>query len=328
MSETDSIGLAATAMPPAVQRLALDSFQPQTLDDAVRGGAVDHVQLAAGRFVGELLHAEIGGRVVDYGAYNLPLLAHGGMPGDRIVLGFVASDAAEGNLNGETVRDGAVVVLVEGSELHYRLAPRTRWLAFQVSRDTLERTGVGLGTESFTRSRLDSGRQHELAGTVAAAADTLRAIEQRDANILTATRAGAIVVETLTAVFAATLADDDRSAQSRSMAPTRRLRIVKRTREYFEAHLANPIEITRLCTHASASMRTIERAFIETCGANPKQMLTLMRMARARRALQAARPGETTVARTAVNCGFFHLGRFSSNYAALYGEPPSATLRS
>lgn len=155
---------------------------------------------------------------------------------------------------------------------------------------------------------------------MAAAADTLRAIEQRDANILTATRAGAIVVETL--------ADDDRSAQSRPMAPTRRLRIVKRTREYFEAHLANPIEITRLCTHAGASMRTIERAFIETCGANPKQMLTLMRMARARRALQAARTGETTVARTALDCGFCHLGRFSSSYAALYGEPPSATLRS
>lgn len=57
-------------------------------------------------------------------------------------------------------------------------------------------------------------------------------------------------------------------------------------------------------------------------------MLTLMRMARARRALQAARPGETTVAHAAVDGGFFHLGRFSSNYAALDGEPPSATLRS
>jgi AraC family ethanolamine operon transcriptional activator len=328
MPDASSLGAAATALAPAVQRVVLDSFQPQTLDDAVRGGTIDHVQLAAGRFVGELLHAEIGGRVVDYGAYNLPLLAHGGMPDDRIVLGFVASDAAEGNLNGETVRDGAVVVLVEGSELQYRLAPRTRWLGFQVSRDTLEQTGVGLGTESCTLSRLDSGRQNELAGTVAAAADTLRAIAQCDANILTAARAGAIVVETLTAVFAATLADDDRSAQSRPMAPTRRLRIVKRTREYFEAHLANPIEITRLCSHAGASMRTIERAFVETCGANPKQMLTLMRMARARRALQTARPGQTTVARTAVDCGFFHLGRFSSNYAALYGEPPSATLRS
>ena len=57
-------------------------------------------------------------------------------------------------------------------------------------------------------------------------------------------------------------------------------------------------------------------------------MLTLMRMARARRALQAARPGETTVAHAAVDCDFFHLGRFSSNYSALDGEPPSATLRS
>jgi len=100
------------AVRPAVQRLALDSFRRQTLDDAVSGGAVDHVQLASGRFVDEVLHAELGSRKVDYGAYNLPLLAHGGMPRDHVVLGFVASDEDEGRLNGGVVRDGAVVVLI------------------------------------------------------------------------------------------------------------------------------------------------------------------------------------------------------------------------
>jgi AraC family ethanolamine operon transcriptional activator len=327
MPVTNAIGIDAEAMPPAVQRLALDSFQPQTLDDAVRGSAIDHVQLAAGRFVGELLHANLGSRGVDYGAYNLPLLAHGGMPSDRIVLGFVASDCDAGNLNGDMVRDAAVVVLVEGSELHYRLAPRTRWLGFQVTRDALEQTGVRLGTQSFTLSGLAADRRQQMARVVGDAAETLRAIERGDPDILDATAAGAIVAETLTAVFAGTLAAEDGSLPSQSMAPSRRLRIVKRTRDYFDAHLAHPIEVTRLCTHAGASLRTIERAFIETCGANPKQMLTLMRMTRARRTLQAARPGETTVARVAVDCGFFHLGRFSTNYTALYGEPPSATLR-
>ena len=312
---------------PAVQRLALDSFRPQTLDDAVSGGAVDHIQLARGRFVGELLHAKLGSRGVDYGAYNLPLLAHGEMPRDRIVLGFVASDCDDGNLNGDVVRDAAVVVLVEGSELHYRLAPRTRWLGFRVTRGTLEQTGVRLGTQSFTLSRLAAGRQQQMASVVGDAAETLRAIERGDPDILDATAAGAIVAEKLTAVFSATLATEDRSPPSQSMAPSRRLRIVKRTRDYFDAHLAHPIEVTRVCAHAGASVRTIERAFVETCGANPKQMLTLMRMTRARRALQAAGPGEITVARVAVDCGFFHLGRFSTNYTALYGESPSATLQ-
>ena len=44
------------------------------------------------------------------------------------------------------------------------------------------------------------------------------------------------------------------------------------------------------------------------------------------RILFATRPGETTVADVATRCGFFHRGRFSKNYSALYGEPPSATL--
>jgi AraC family ethanolamine operon transcriptional activator len=325
--DTDLTRATEPAAGPAVRRLALDSFRPQTLDDAVSGGAVEHVQLASGRFVGELLHAEIGDRRIDYGAYNLPLLAHGGMPLDHIVLGFVASDVEEGRLNGELVGDGAVVVLVEASELHYRLAPRTRWLGFHVTRSTLDQTGASLGARSFTLSQLAATGRQQLMRTVTESVETLRAIERGDPDILDATAACAIAAETLTAVFSVTLASEERPGHARAMAPARRLRIVRRTREYFDAHLAHPIEITRVCAHAGASVRTIERAFLDTCGANPKQMLTLMRMSRARRALQAARRGEVTVARVAVDCGFFHLGRFSTNYAALYGESPSATLR-
>ena len=42
--------------------------------------------------------------------------------------------------------------------------------------------------------------------------------------------------------------------------------------------------------------------------------------------LLAARPG-TTVTDTATRWGFFHLGRFAEEYAALFYELPSQTLR-
>lgn len=51
---------------PSVTSVTLDSFRPETLDAAVTAGAVDHIQLGPGRFVGQLLHAELGGCVLDY----------------------------------------------------------------------------------------------------------------------------------------------------------------------------------------------------------------------------------------------------------------------
>ena len=46
-----------------------------------------------------------------------------------------------------------------------------------------------------------------------------------------------------------------------------------------------------------------------------------------RQKLRRARPGQTTVSDVAVACGFWHLGRFSGAYKALFGESPSDTLK-
>jgi AraC family transcriptional regulator, ethanolamine operon transcriptional activator len=312
---------------PPVRRLALDSFQPGTLEEAVSGGAIDHVQLSAGRFLGELLHAEIDDRVFDYGSYNLPLLASGGMPSERVVLGFVASDGGEGNLNGMPLADEAIVVIAEGGELHYRLAPHTRWMGFQVARESLEACRAALGPASVAFPSLDSARRDEVSQVVADAVEVLRAIAARSPDILDPAAAGKVVSETLFAAFAGSLPSDDDNLDARSATRQRRLRIVRRARDYFEANLSHPIQVTQFCDYLGASMKAVERAFCECCGVNPKELLTLTRMTRARRALLAAQPGETTIAQVAIECGFFHLGRFSAKYAKLYGESPSLTLR-
>jgi tetratricopeptide (TPR) repeat protein len=51
-----------------------------------------------------------------------------------------------------------------------------------------------------------------------------------------------------------------------------------------------------------------------------------MRLAKARRELERARPG-VRVTDIALDNGFTQLGRFAAAYRAMYGEPPSATLR-
>lgn len=103
--------------------------------------------------------------------------------------------------------------------------------------------------------------------------------------------------------------------------------LVKEVRDYFEANLSQPIRLTQCCQDIGVSIRRLEHAVADVCGVTPKRLLILMRMARVRHVLLATSRGEATVTEIAVRCGFVHLGRFSVNYAALYGESPSETLK-
>jgi AraC-like DNA-binding protein len=55
--------------------------------------------------------------------------------------------------------------------------------------------------------------------------------------------------------------------------------------------------------------------------------LRLRRLHSARRRLLAADPTDMSVADSAYQEGFYHLGRFANAYRAAFGERPSQTLR-
>lgn len=70
----------------------------------------------------------------------------------------------------------------------------------------------------------------------------------------------------------------------------------------------------------------LRRAFTQSVGLGPVDWLRRQRFDGARRELRAAAE-DTTVTAVAMKWGFVHLGRFSTGYAARFGETPSATLR-
>jgi AraC-like DNA-binding protein len=59
----------------------------------------------------------------------------------------------------------------------------------------------------------------------------------------------------------------------------------------------------------------------------PIRYLWLRRMHLTRRALLQASPATATVTAIATDHGFWELGRFASEYRALFGETPVASLR-
>lgn len=106
---------------------------------------------------------------------------------------------------------------------------------------------------------------------------------------------------------------------------TPRRRLARRIEDILRGRLADPPGIGELCAIAGVPERTLHQAFRESYGMPPASYLRRLRLNAARRMLLQHRT-TITVAGAAAQFGFFHFGRFSHDYAALFGEQPSETL--
>lgn len=103
-------------------------------------------------------------------------------------------------------------------------------------------------------------------------------------------------------------------------------RHVRRVQEYLQAHAHENIGAEELAQVAGVSLRSLYSGFKEFCGVSPMQYLKDLRLERARAdLLRSADVGN--VAGVALRWGFAHLGRFSADYRARFGENPSQSLR-
>jgi len=95
---------------------------------------------------------------------------------------------------------------------------------------------------------------------------------------------------------------------------------------FIEANWDKPIDAGRLAQLADVSARTMFREFALAGRGSPAQFAKRVRLQRAAEFLR--QPNElTTVTGVALRCGFQNLGRFSSEYAQVFGELPSRTLK-
>lgn len=102
---------------------------------------------------------------------------------------------------------------------------------------------------------------------------------------------------------------------------------LRQAEEYLRARLKHPVSAADLAQAAGVSYRSLTRAFRERHGVSPMRFLKLRRMEATQRDLLGADPRNATVTRIATEYGFTHLGFFSIDYARLFQESPSETLR-
>jgi AraC-like DNA-binding protein len=103
---------------------------------------------------------------------------------------------------------------------------------------------------------------------------------------------------------------------------------VRRSIDFIEHHLAEPISLGDLADNAQMSPRSIQTGFREDLDTTPIAFIRDRRLDAVRRTLLAANPGEgVNVTQAATRWGFTHLGNFSIVYRQRFGETPSQTLR-
>jgi AraC-like DNA-binding protein len=251
-------------------------------------------------------------------------MAVGELPRDFVTLGLLLHRESEsGACDGRRLSPEDVLVIPEATDLHVRLQPGTEWVSVQVRRAAFEAMGIELpsiASAVYRIEAIDRGVVHS------AIADVTEAFGPRQVGATSAQTVEWCHAE-LVHAFARVIGAAQPSAVRGG---AERRRILSRVEEFLSLDTLSPLRMDAVCDAAGTTLRTLERTFQEALGVSPKRYFSLRRLADARAALleaAARRDPNASVTDIATASGFFHLGRFATDYKAAYGESPSETLK-
>jgi AraC-like DNA-binding protein len=260
---------------------------------------------------------------------SLPAITHSVLDKNRRVI-FLQLDPDQAPIlhSGIEVLPSEIVCYPLASEHHYRTAT------------SYHCGGMSLAEEDFA-AFANTLVGHELAApTTVRVVRPLPALMSRLLNlhkaatdlaatapdILAHPEVARVMEQELIRAMVACLADPETEERYRSC--RQRLTIMRRFEEMLRARGDEPLYITDVCAEIGVAERTLRWHCMEQLGISPKRYLWIRRMNLARRALTRADVTTTTVTDIANNYGFGELGRFAVSYRNLFGDSPSATLRS
>ncbi|ANL51050.1 AraC family transcriptional regulator protein (plasmid) [Rhizobium phaseoli] len=102
-------------------------------------------------------------------------------------------------------------------------------------------------------------------------------------------------------------------------------RNVRRAIDFMQANISRPITMQTVADAAGVSIRALEKGFHTFKQTTPAAYLRAMRLRAVRQDLLDPF-NQHSVSEVCLKWGFFHFGRFSATYRAVYGENPSETI--
>ncbi len=264
------------------------------------------------------------------GWVSLPRIARSVHKEGRCSISFLTdADQAPTLVNGEEQQPGQIIFFSPGAGVYQRSATAFRWGTISLTAETLAAAWHALVDYEMTAPAVTRLMRppphlmarllslHEAAVQLAATApdilahpEVCRAEEQMLLHVMVQCLAEGLAVET-----------NPRPRHQRQA-------VMRRFERFLEENPDKSIYVPEVCAAIGVSGRTLRLHCEEHLGMGPHRYLWLRRMNFARKALAIADPKAASVTTIALDHGFGELGRFSVQYRELFGEPPSATLRS
>ena len=108
--------------------------------------------------------------------------------------------------------------------------------------------------------------------------------------------------------------------------PAAASRLVTSAKQLFNDRAESGTSVAEVARDLGVSVRTLQAGFQKHDQTTPSAFLRKLRLDAAHRILKTP-TADTSVTEVALRLGFTHTGRFSADYRAAFGEPPTATLR-
>jgi AraC-like DNA-binding protein len=239
-----------------------------------------------------------------------------GVPDGRMGIFLQGDEATECDGWGRPF--GPTQLGVATDNVEATLAAGSQILAAVLSKEQLEKTARALGLDLDPALLRSSG----LTTLSAAAAEVLRRALAESLDVENARIVAEETESRLLATFCEVLSGPDPVR----LGASQRLVLARAARDYIEANLTQPLRLEELALAVDADIRRLQRAFHSVFGMSPYRYLLCRRLLLARRRLRSKGWKSSTVTQIAGESGFGHLGRFSVDYRAMFGESPSVTL--
>lgn len=271
---------------------------------AIPGWEQQYTQMSAGRFAGRILHAEVEGIELYEEQMNLRVEQEFHAPPGALVFSFDMSENTLYLLDGET--RNAWVTPENYREVAVVIKQAGHWAQpFEAFADL-----VLTPLRSANCRSVAASLSNLLAGASAGQ-------QQMDAP--------GVAQRIVSDCFSLLCETPGEAPSSRSSLQAKR--VVQRVKELVSDCPEENFGMAELAARAGVSPRTLQQCFLRYAGMPPIVWLRNRRLNAARRDLLAAAETGVSVAEVAMKWSFWHLGRFSQSYHALFGEYPKQTVR-
>jgi len=298
------------------------------LDSTFQLSRSSWAQLEPGRF--EVRYGVMNASPVELSVrhFNIGFRSHAEIAPQRFMLGIVADARTQARWFGSRVDSDSIAatksfvdVSTEGPGAFYQISVDEKELArlFPSAPDALDLIELTQGV------RLAQDRTH--AALLRSSMHRLFSItDEVGATMMPRGLPTKVIYGTLVPLMTAALERFDRHAVEPTKCLTRRLAAVRSCESFMREHVDATITLLDLSCVSGMRSRSLINAFEAVTGFSPMDYLKRLRLDGVRRALRRADKAETRIIDVATDWGFWHMGHFTSDYRAMFGETPSRTL--